>query len=385
MQFKEFPNLMEKRAHSELNPKDWVAKNIMDVIDNNNIYIHFGNIEKVGIDPVTQWETPNGVYAWQLNAYKKKIKERVADYKNAAIKTLGGYGLSEKSTTAEIMAVLKQVPENNRVLVNALNTIRGDGTGVSIMNIFPFRDDSKYVHILEAKSGLKWLKLYKGNASMADLKHACETLEMYLLNSNKDISKVISFDVFSVLSDDKEVFGKKVSFDQNEMSWVKMIYGIDNKHIKAVLNTIDKGNDSKLERLWYVRKLVVNVAEYVGYDRSNINKVIYHIVERVARRLDTNDAKRAAIKTVLFRAMGYDAIRDDGGGILYNSGEPSQVVFLTPNSYIVKKTMNNDSLSRLKRQEWFGYDSQTGQDSTQKFENSHVTTAKLGKPVKAFQ
>ncbi|PNX45741.1 MAG: hypothetical protein BV459_07825, partial [Thermoplasmata archaeon M11B2D] len=189
MQFKEFPNLMEKRAHSELNPKDWVAKNIMDVIDNNNIYIHFGNIEKVGIDPVTQWETPNGVYAWQLNAYKKKIKERVADYKNAAIKTLGGYGLSEKSTTAEIMAVLKQVPENNRVLVNALNTIRGDGTGVSIMNIFPFRDDSKYVHILEAKSGLKWLKLYKGNASMADLKHACETLETYLLNSNKDISK----------------------------------------------------------------------------------------------------------------------------------------------------------------------------------------------------
>lgn len=67
-------SLFEKRSHPELNPKisGWEALNKYK--DNPSIFVSFTKLEKLGINPQTEYDTPAGVYFYPLKAAWKKYK-----------------------------------------------------------------------------------------------------------------------------------------------------------------------------------------------------------------------------------------------------------------------------------------------------------------------
>ena len=70
MTFKDLlPNLSEKRRNPELNPKIPAFQEIIDKGYNTKEYFFsFTQLKKLGINPHSEWETPNGIYAFPNDA-----------------------------------------------------------------------------------------------------------------------------------------------------------------------------------------------------------------------------------------------------------------------------------------------------------------------------
>ncbi len=68
--FKEF--FLEARSHPELNPKISAYKALEPYKNNPDIYISFTEIKKIGIKPLSEYNTPNGVYTYPLKEFWKK-------------------------------------------------------------------------------------------------------------------------------------------------------------------------------------------------------------------------------------------------------------------------------------------------------------------------
>jgi hypothetical protein len=64
--------LSEARSHPELNPKVSAYEQIKQYSKMDDIYITFTDIEKVGINPQSKYNTPNGIYTYPLKEVWKK-------------------------------------------------------------------------------------------------------------------------------------------------------------------------------------------------------------------------------------------------------------------------------------------------------------------------
>ena len=93
--------LFEKRSHPELNPKLSAWEQLEPYKDDPTIFISFTKIEKLGVNPQTEYDTPAGVYFYPLKA------------------TWEQYQMENK----------KEVP---------------------LKNIFPFAAENPYIHIVRA-------------------------------------------------------------------------------------------------------------------------------------------------------------------------------------------------------------------------------------------
>jgi ankyrin repeat protein len=75
--FKQF--LIEARRNPELNPKI----NLLDIIkkykDDPDVYISYRSIDKIGINPMSKFNTPNGIYTYPLKEIYDKIYNNIED------------------------------------------------------------------------------------------------------------------------------------------------------------------------------------------------------------------------------------------------------------------------------------------------------------------
>ncbi|PNX45740.1 MAG: hypothetical protein BV459_07820 [Thermoplasmata archaeon M11B2D] len=329
--------LSEKRAHADMNEKEWVAKYLMDNINNNNLYLHFSNINKVGIKPRNEWDTPQGVYGWQLNAYKKTIKKIVSDVSADAKQTMG------QKTYFDTM--------NDKEKYLTTQRAKGDGSGVFLTGVFPFRDDSTYLHVIEAKSGLRWLKLHGGNHTLDDFLDILNAIEIYW-SHNAD---TMGYMRREMNADRTPVY----KFTQEQISMMKRYYQLDDSEIQKVIEKLydeyKTNKQSQLSTIWYFRKEYIMYYIYSYMNRGNAFSVgAYMLLKIVCKKLSRNDAQVAISMNAILRAAGFDAVRDDGEGILFNDDESNQVVFLHAGAYTVKKTLLNTSLPRSTRAKVFG-------------------------------
>lgn len=72
--YKDF--LHEKRSHPELNPKLTPYEELKQYKDDKDIYITFTLFNKVGLNPRSDFKTPNGIYTYQLKEFWPMITHK---------------------------------------------------------------------------------------------------------------------------------------------------------------------------------------------------------------------------------------------------------------------------------------------------------------------
>ena len=163
MDYTDFKQLLEKRAHADKNQKESLSGELMKVIDNNNIYLNFSDSPQIRIKISPQWSTPTGIYAWQLSYYKKRIKDIVNSDKKSAKRL---YDELEEAGGPTFEFMDRHYPHLKQQI---------EGNFINIKHVFPFREGSAYVHVLEAKSGIKWLDLTGKSISQSEFLNHMDT------------------------------------------------------------------------------------------------------------------------------------------------------------------------------------------------------------------
>ena len=227
--------LFELRREPNINVKATTIEQMRKYSGNNNITVSFSPIQKIGIYPMSDWDTPNGVYAYQLNQYKSMLDARD-----------------------------------------------------SIDGIFPFGSERPYIFVLE-------------------------TTASNPLNFDKNISDAD--------------FNKYIHFIMQQ-------FNVPQEEIDVILSDRQKRRlPTNSQQLYYMMRKVL-------FDRRTMNMLSHNS--------STNTFNK------LLRIFGFDAVIDNGHGVLHSGVEPIQVVYLTPSAYKIKDTIRNDLLHREDRHHVYG-------------------------------
>lgn len=98
-----FKTLYEARRNPEQNPKfsTWdIIKKYLDKGD-ENIFLTFSNIPKIGINPKSEWSTPSGFYAYQIDSW-------------------GFYGLDVENSTKPLSEIFPYAGDRKYLIFTAL-------------------------------------------------------------------------------------------------------------------------------------------------------------------------------------------------------------------------------------------------------------------------
>lgn len=72
--FKEIYEIIEARRNPELNPKISAYEALKQYKDDPDIYISFTDVNKIGIKPLSEYNTPNGIYTYPLKEIWKEYR-----------------------------------------------------------------------------------------------------------------------------------------------------------------------------------------------------------------------------------------------------------------------------------------------------------------------
>lgn len=223
----------ELRREPTINARQSTASQLSKYANDPKMAVSFSPIKKIGINPQSDWDTPNGVYAYQLNQYKSALEGKD-----------------------------------------------------SIEGVFPFGSERPYVFILESRA-----------------------------------SNPLDFDK-NIPDSDFEKF----------THFVMRHFDVDQAAIDTFLTPKMKSRfPTNSQRLYYmIRRLLLNEGggTVTPGMTNKFNKIL--------------------------RSFGYDAVVDNGHGVLHSGMEPIQVVFLTPSAYTQKDLLSNDTLHRDDRHHAYG-------------------------------
>jgi hypothetical protein len=224
--------LFELRKEHEKNTKTPTMDKLREYSNTNGLSVNFSTIKKVGVHPLSTWNTPNGVYAFQLDGFKDDL-----------------YDMD------------------------------------SIDDVFPYGTDRPYIFILE-------------------------TTAKSPLNFDENIPSS--------------------EFDR----YVQMVvqqYGVSKGTMEFYLNARSLKTNTQL-LYYFTRQVIID-------DKAKYRKKTYK---------STNEFNK------ILRTFGFDAVIDNGHGVMFGSIEPTQMVYLTPSAYNVKDVLHNDALDRFYRQRHYG-------------------------------
>jgi hypothetical protein len=299
-----FVNLVEKRV----NPKASMAEELLTLLKylDNDHYAHFTKENtahgSVGEASSAYLSTPKAVYGWQLNTYKKKIKESIER------------GMMD----AEYVDTMR----TKRAFV------------VDLDMIFPYAGDRKNLIILRAKSGLKWLRplrtpepearaLYKITQDFRKSQHkwlkeiSLDELMDYVMNNNAAFNTV-------------DWINSKIK--ENPKIEYEMTKGLGSMRARSILEDIydDFWKSSITERS----------------PKYRLGTVAWLAFREIVPSYDP------IISGQVLRRLGYDAFREDAhkgkSGVIF-SGEPTQTGFLHPKAFKQVEVIPNGSRAAFGR------------------------------------
>jgi hypothetical protein len=226
--------LYELRREPSINTKQSTVDSLLKYANNPKTAVSFSPIQKIGINPQSDWDTPNGVYAYQINQYKSALQGK--------------------------------------------DNIEG---------VFPFGSERPYVFVLDSRA-----------------------------------SNPLDFDKNIPDAD----FDKYIQFIKNH-------FKVDDEAIGTFLTPRMKSRfPTNSQQLYYiVRRLLLN--EGGGTVTTGM----------------TNKFNK------ILRTFGFDAVVDNGHGVLHSGMEPIQVVYLTPSAYAIKDVFQNDAMHREDRKHAYGH------------------------------
>jgi hypothetical protein len=237
--------LWELRKEPTKNVKKSTADSLLQYANDAQYYVSFSPIKKIGIYPQSDWDTPNGVYAYPIRQYKTKL----------------------------------QYVEHK------------------VDKVFPYGAERPYVFII------------KNTASNP-------------LNFDKELPP--------------DVFERCVEI-------VESIKDPDGMMLGAYENYEDMAKQRK-----FATRYPIN------------SQQIYYVLRQATLLgfIKTNQFNR------YLRLCGFDAVIDNGHGVLHSGLEPIQACFLTPSSYDIVDLLYNDTMAQADKHFYYGAGERTRKPET---------------------
>lgn len=231
-------DILEKRREPEMNPKVDVIERLKQIWEEAGseklqFFVSFRSINKLGVNPASQYNTPNGIYAYPLRHIMTRIEE---DQPRRSL-------------------------DNNLTLAE-------------------FAADEPYIWVFKTRVADKTLYLQHCDEALYD--QIKEKISVILVHQTGGISK------------------------------------------KQLDMTVDTAETSAQN--WLVEKRGFDFS-----DRSFWGGMIWALAYYICQTFTPNNSKPHLFWASLFRKLGYEAVIDDGSGIIYQD-EPTQAVFFTKES-----------------------------------------------------
>lgn len=115
------------------------------------------------------------------------------------------------------------------------------------------------------------------------------------------------------------------------------------KHSLYAIQQVSKMENSDSEIINWYKQYMNDIAQ--KYDNKSIAlyKFLRELTGSFPRQKQTN------LLNKLYRTLGYDAIVDEGNGVIFTKEEPTQIVFLQPSAYKIQEMFYNDTAERERR------------------------------------
>ena len=333
--FKEY--FKEKRKFAEKNPFIGAWDVLAKYVNDPDVYISFTDIDKIGINPRSVYETPLGIYTYPLKEFYEKY---LYDYMRGDYQGLGRF--TELTPTN-----LKHV---------------GIATQFSIGKFAPFAGGTLYINFIRSNNIPKVVNdMYKDytesdlNKDINILKKKYSKIEFHDQKKLNSIPKDILKDIFEY-----RVMNKKLpslikyhkELPDVYKYFVKLFKG-DTVKLVTQINRMFHDKYPFTEDKFY--KMFYNINQYVFEDevitlgiaetntRHPISKM-WSITRKLAKKL-TNYESSIKLSTkwnsILSKDLGYSMFADKSGERIIHSGEPMQAVFLNTKAFTLLDRLPN--------------------------------------------
>jgi len=325
--------LLEKRRNPEQNPKVSSYDALRKYFGRSDVYFSMRDINKLGINPNSKYDTPNGIYSYWLNVYEDKLASKK-----------------------------------------------------SIEKTVPFAGASPIVYIFKPKKGTNIIKLSEMDEAKTKefIKMAFEKAPKFKTFFVEDVNELKKLErqkkrlekIIKILEDDKEDLDEifvnlSITFyyaDEDEKEIFYKIFGFDLLKIKPFnISTIAL----RIKRLSWSYKRCNDKVLSVYEDTNNklqeekerliSNSDIDDMVDKVWNK-GKNEAKMMNKPSGIFwwfswkvggnpnkwnsffRMLGVDGVNDDNGDGVIHKNEPFQCVFFDKTKLEVLEVVDNKDI-----------------------------------------
>jgi len=305
-------SIEEKRRNPDQNPHIGAWDYLLRYKDDPDVYISFTEIDKIGINPLSKYNTPVGVYAYPLREfYETYVNIKWKDLEDFADKFFKESGAED---------VYKR----------------------TIGSYAPFAGNAKYINFIKLKDKSNFIEdMYKDYGSNDYDKDIAILKKKYNVGDNKRISSnmtkrlmkdgLINLLEYSDISRIIKEFLPNLDFESVE----NFTYDLH----KYISHT-DDISASRLfnEVLYYIENFTgidhIIKSGLKGAKNNNPITSIWNITRLLAESL-SNSEKQAATKwnLILSKDLGYSGFADKSGKGYIHDAEPMQAVFLRKNAF----------------------------------------------------
>ena len=313
--------LTERRSHPELNPHISAWDYLEQYKNDSDVYISFTEIDKIGINPLSYFNTPLGIYCYPLHEFVKKYIKDI-DFtlqKDKYNRTIGGYApfagecpyinfIRVKDKLHFIEDMYKDYGSNK---YDRDKKILEQKYGKDIK-----LDEYAYSAILDQILNNLGEFLNKNDSSEFYLHHLTDTI-LDELPSNYDIPRKDIFKAVQKYNKDMQ----QAIFKQD-----KHLIEFALKDILSELNLIKCFFDSAIETDKY----------------KSLIMIMWNITRLIAKDLSDNK-KQASTKwnLILSKDLGYSGFADKSSKGYIHPSEPMQAVFFNTRAFEVITRVEN--------------------------------------------
>jgi hypothetical protein len=303
-QFSRLVEAKKSRSHAILK--------FFDKYMTNNHYLHMTDKPRIehsydGDPPYSS--TPLAHYAWQVNSYRKEIMihaaRRIEDA--AMLKTLD-------------IKTSKNLSSNDRMVRDIFDGDAEDFVMIRVPMALPYTQTRPVMIVLEAKRGLKWLRVKR--LSEKEQKLILEkTLEDFFKDRKKFMTPSELADIM------KRVMSEKIFSNQQMVEE----FGKLAKAKKMKFSIGDAPWQDLADRVFRVHGMISKAK--INNNKEFQSAVVWMLFDVQFIRRKGQGVKESG---EFLTKLGYDAFRDDSnigaGGVLYTE-EPAQVGFLNKKAF----------------------------------------------------
>lgn len=326
---------VEKRKNPSMNPHVGAWDYLEQYKNDPDVYISFTDIDKIGINPRSKYNTPVGIYCYPL-------KEFIETYTEVSFKDLENFAN------------------------DFFNESTADIYKKRIGDYAPFAGNSKYVNFIKLKNKSHFINDMYTDYTSADYDRDIKILEdkyKDVINGNINIEKSIK-KVFNNLfnHESKDLIG---NYDLIQNIVIEELPMLKRFQIESLAGTLSASFNMILPKNWKknIKEDLVDFFEtefLFKYDtlikgaiadskEKNSVMSMWNITRELSRRLSSN-AKQASTKwnLILSKDLGYSGFADKSGKGYIHPSEPMQAVFFRKNAFELLHRVENKPAKEIR-------------------------------------